>query len=649
MPPISRDVVIKAVEEYGVCWKTQNPDRISSLFTTDAIYIERAFDQKATFKGRKAITEYWKYQICGKQSHIQFRHLVEEMVRDCDRPIAVVKWIAEFSNFRNKRGPKKSNKTVKFVQMAKLIFDESTNQISHLEEYAQDMTGPGCCWPGIDDSITDDEYWKKIRFEHHEEDKSENDDNHFIEKKTSTTPVKVYECNYCHTQFVSRTKLFAHLKQTEVVVESSDENGVDRSTKTRCVPIDHGDETILICFSLSYCAIRTDACRQRLEQTIRQAFSNVTNDNDNNAVAPTSLEACEAPLTWAVPLDLTSSAIVNVGTIKLPSSLLAKDGMGNIPVFIESLPSRLSGELGRLVQNAKCIAGTNLLETIPTIHTCSIVNRPCAPERREFEKYVVFIPWKHLRTNDSKDDRLASALRPSSMTPTPNQHAQSTKLWRRPIEETKAYTYCGPIAVNRVKHGARLMRDYGIEIDGNVQNSTDKNNGNVGNDNKNDEQQEDDEEKRKIHTKLRVRTSTMDEEPMCSYCKVSISTKASSSAHIHQLVNLLISYTRFQIDNDDEFVMALQQLLPSWLITDITGTTKTNETSSELLEQQLSTSVDKQAQFDIILEEPAITKYESKMKIGLCRHSMGISQEVISSIDRAEKYIWMNLVVKNQD
>ena len=45
------------------------------FFTQDDVYIERAFDWKATFCGHKAIADYWKCQICGKQFNIAFCHV----------------------------------------------------------------------------------------------------------------------------------------------------------------------------------------------------------------------------------------------------------------------------------------------------------------------------------------------------------------------------------------------------------------------------------------------------------------------------------------------------------------------------------------------------------------------------------------------
>lgn len=62
--PISRDRVIQAVNLYGQAWTNQDTTILPSIFATDAIYIERAFDKNATFRGLSAIVvQYWKYQV----------------------------------------------------------------------------------------------------------------------------------------------------------------------------------------------------------------------------------------------------------------------------------------------------------------------------------------------------------------------------------------------------------------------------------------------------------------------------------------------------------------------------------------------------------------------------------------------------------
>ena len=85
-------------------------------------------------------------QICGKQTSIRFRHVERDLVIDSTRPVAVVKWLAEFDNFREKRADK-AEKLVRFCQVARLEF--RGEQICYLEEYGQSVSGPGARWPPL--------------------------------------------------------------------------------------------------------------------------------------------------------------------------------------------------------------------------------------------------------------------------------------------------------------------------------------------------------------------------------------------------------------------------------------------------------------------------------------------------------------------
>ena len=187
---LARNTVIHAVTEYGAAWTTQDADRIAALFTEDAVYVERAFDRNGTFVGREQIREYWLRQICGKQTSIRFRHVERDLVIDSTRPVAVVKWLAEFDNFREKRADK-AEKLVRFCQVARLEF--RGDQICYLEEYGQSVSGPGARWPPLDAS--EDELAQRIR-------------KRFKESAVAAT------CDKCQTPFASRSKLFAHLRAT---------------------------------------------------------------------------------------------------------------------------------------------------------------------------------------------------------------------------------------------------------------------------------------------------------------------------------------------------------------------------------------------------------------------------------------------------
>ena len=161
--PLTRTLVAKAVDAYGVAWTTQDPDKIANLFTASAIYVERPFDTGATMRGNDAIRQYWTTQIVGKQSNIRFRHVASEMVLDVEKNTAVVKWLAEFDNIRFKMDTE--HKRVKFCQMAKLIFNADCTKIQYLEEYAQSTTSARYKWPVSINTATDAQLWEMVRNE----------------------------------------------------------------------------------------------------------------------------------------------------------------------------------------------------------------------------------------------------------------------------------------------------------------------------------------------------------------------------------------------------------------------------------------------------------------------------------------------------
>jgi hypothetical protein len=295
MPPISRDQVTAAVALYGRCWTEQNPSLLCQLFTSDAIYVERAYDKNATFRGLEAIQEYWRYQIVGKQSNVTFRHVVDEMVRDAAEPIVVVKWLAEFDNRRENRTGATSDKTykrVRFCQMAKLIFDGS--KICYLEEYAQACTGPGVKWPdGFDDdsALSDKDLWLRIR----------------LDPVISKPPAKAIVCSHCGAHFPSKSQLFKHLRS----LEEEEEQAI----------------SVWVCLSVGY-------------------VSNVNiGDRLKNALSRLPEEAAVEmdSFTWVVPPEFAGSAIANVSSIKMSKRYIDS-------VSIEALPKLLNEELRACAQ-----------------------------------------------------------------------------------------------------------------------------------------------------------------------------------------------------------------------------------------------------------------------------------------------------------
>jgi len=289
MPPISREQVIAAVELYGQCWTEQDPSLLPQLFTADAIYVERAFDKNATFRGLEAIQQYWQYQIVGKQSNILFRHVVGEMIRDADRPIAVVKWLATLTNRRENRAGATSDKTykrVRFCQMAKLIFDEDSGRICHLEEYAQACSGPGVKWPEhFDDAnaVSDAELWSMIR----------------QEPVVPKVPSKNIVCSHCGSSFPSKSQLFKHLRSLE-----------------------EQDTAVWICLSIGYAA-STDIS-EKIKNTLNRLPEEAAVEMDS--------------FTWAVPPNFTGSAVVNIASVRISKRFLDE-------ISIETLPALLNEQL----------------------------------------------------------------------------------------------------------------------------------------------------------------------------------------------------------------------------------------------------------------------------------------------------------------
>lgn len=551
MPPVSRETVIAAVSEYGLAWVQQDSKRIGLLFTEDAVYVERAFDKKATFRGRASIEKYWTYQVCGKQTNIAFRHVESEMVRDADRPIAVVKWLAEFDNRREKRSNDKTNKRVKFCQMAKLVFEGT--KIAYLEEYAQGMGGSGVRWPGLDAS--DEVLCSKIRFD--------------PEKP------KNIQCERCLLMFPSRTKLFGHLRETQARPDG----------KPGCVPSEEEKEQIrhvFVCFSLTYSL----TC-QEPEKRLLGALEALAKELD-------VIDNFESSLTWAVPPSLTASAILNVVAAKLPRCLV-EHFQGN------ALIERLNEELSSLEINS----GNNDAYML-RIHMLGIVDRLFSAQRREFEKYVAFVPWSLLRPQ-------GSTLKRTHKHPTPlvreeeeecnNPQNDKKSLadnknqgcWRQPLELRAASQYVTLELAQRIKHGARLMSD-------NLKN-------------------------------IRIRTGALDE-PWHRWCKISISMLQKKPGDVEQLVGLLLGYASRQF-SEEELLAALPQE---------EGTTREEE-GHPVPGMPEPPLVLFPSGF-VSLLEPFLAPYETKNKLSLCSQNNDASDGLKSSVSTAEQVILRQMECK---
>ncbi|OEU19256.1 hypothetical protein FRACYDRAFT_235306 [Fragilariopsis cylindrus CCMP1102] len=599
MPTVKREDVIEAVREYGLAWTTQDSKRIGRLFTQNAVYVERSFDKKATFRGRDAIQKYWTYQICGKQSNISFRHVASEMVRDADNPIAVVKWMAEFDNRRENRADK-TNKRVKFCQMAKLIFEveegkEKTMKISYLEEYAQGMLGKNCQWPGIDASVSDNYLWERIRFD-------------------PPKPPPAVACEICGESFPSRTKLFAHIRNTGKCYEAE-------SGRYICVPNSEATkkkhlETVLVCFSLSYTCRDPERRLICAWEDISSVATAMDSTDDTNVTQSIDDSRALLTLTWAVPLSLSSAAIINVVTMKLPRILVEQ-------IKIESLPDALNKVLTGCNVNTKtppeesslaCLslddANVETERDMIIVHTAGLVQRPCAPERREFETYAAFIPWAMLKSQTNAHSVPVEEAGKSEDDELEQDEAIPPKLWRIPIEETSAFKFVDADASRRVKRAARLMKNGDQEIYASSQEGPSLINA--------------------VPTlKLKVCTCTM-EEPMHHCCKISISVRQPLPGYVERLLALLVAYARSEI-REDEFIAATK-----------------NRSMIEVVQKSSNVCPFHIAPFPtavVLLLEPALTRFENKTKLKLCQNGntyTEMSTSMKRSIDKAQDMIMDN-------
>lgn len=543
--PLSREVVIAAVAEYGMAWTTQDPDRIAALFTAEAVYVERAFDRKATFRGRDKIKRYWEYQICGKQSNIRFRHIESEMVIDAERPVAVVKWLAEFDNHRENRA-EKAKKRVRFCQMAKLHFhlEKGRTQIAYLEEYAQSIPITKSERSPVLDA-SDESLWAQVRME-----------------PIVPTPVA---CDRCSVTFPSRTKLFEHLRTTDS--RSNDADGqLDCVPNTNILNQRKNDDLCTVCFSVTYSDAST------VTDQLSSTLSALVMDHDETAsiVAPT--------LSWAVPPELSYTAIVNVAAAKLPRHLVKR-------LSIDQLFVRRLNELGRdlpLTQDTAKII----------VHATGVTDRMFTSSRREFERYAAFIPWSLLQT---------TAIERLPQNKTMTQRPNPSSKWRMAFETTSAAKFVDSSVARRIKDGGRIISNIvqGCDEESNTGTALHVNDFEA------------------VRTKVRVRTSTM-KEPWQKMCHISISMRQSFPKCVERLVGLLVAYTRLTI-TEEELVAG------SLLV--VKGDVDANaDNSTDLL---LFPSA------FVCLMGPVMTRYESKTGLSLCASTSDSPIEMQDSVQVA--------------
>lgn len=244
------------------------------------------------------------------------------------------------------------------------------------------------------------------------------------------------------------------------------------------------------------------------------------------------------------------------------------------------------------------------------VHTAGLVQRPCVPERREFETYAAFIPWAMLKSQTNAQSVPVEVAGKSDDDELEQDEAIPPKLWRRPIEETSAFKFVDADASRRVKRAARLMKNGDQEIYASSSQGPSLINA--------------------VPTlKIKVRTSTM-EEPMHHCCKISISVRQPLPGYVERLLALLVAYARSEIREDD-FIAATK-----------------NRSMIEVVQKSSNVCPFHIAPFPtalVLMLEPALTRFENKTKLKLCQNGntyTEMSTSMKRSIDKAQDMI-MNI------
>ncbi|CAK0798730.1 unnamed protein product [Prorocentrum cordatum] len=119
---LGREAAVAWVNAYGEAWRLQDTGRILALYTPEAHYVERPYDQeRGTYKGHDGIRHYWETHVRAQERDIHFRQLEGDLVFDPEARVTVLQ-----------RGA--SWKTVRFLQIALLRF-AADGRVRHFEEF----------------------------------------------------------------------------------------------------------------------------------------------------------------------------------------------------------------------------------------------------------------------------------------------------------------------------------------------------------------------------------------------------------------------------------------------------------------------------------------------------------------------------------
>ncbi|CAJ1358843.1 unnamed protein product [Effrenium voratum] len=127
----SRQHAVAWVDRYGEAWRTQSVEAILALFTEEAVYVERPYDETGIYHGHEGIKNYWLEHIQVRERNINFQNISEDLVWDESSCTSFAKWEARFEVRQTSEKPWKP---VRFLQVAKLRFAPD-GRVQHFEEY----------------------------------------------------------------------------------------------------------------------------------------------------------------------------------------------------------------------------------------------------------------------------------------------------------------------------------------------------------------------------------------------------------------------------------------------------------------------------------------------------------------------------------
>ena len=112
---------------YEDAWINQDPEKILSIFTEDAVYYEKVLEEP--FVGHKQIRQYWQSKVVEEQSDIKFKLLNYYI----DGDTLIAEWDASFFSAEK-------NNRIHIKEIA--IMEISENKIKSLREYWQSEVLP---------------------------------------------------------------------------------------------------------------------------------------------------------------------------------------------------------------------------------------------------------------------------------------------------------------------------------------------------------------------------------------------------------------------------------------------------------------------------------------------------------------------------